>query len=72
MIETVQAKPDQKGVFVKFSTVDDVEFAIKRIPETSNLRIYRCSEHQMQIDVEVGSSHSLFHYHQFHSYVVVV
>lgn len=57
MIESVHIKQDGKGAFVKFKTVDDVEFAIKRNDKKSNMHIYRCTEHQMQMDRKSGNGH---------------
>lgn len=54
MIETVQLEVDGKGAFVKFHTKDDVEFAIKRNGKEPNMRIYRCTERQMQMDRKKG------------------
>lgn len=58
MTEKVQFRQDGTSAFVKFSAIDDVEFAIKRNDKKSNMRIYRCTERQMKTDCQTGNGHS--------------
>lgn len=48
LINSIQLNPNNSSAFVKFTTVDDVEFAIKRNDKKSNMRIYRSSDQHMK------------------------
>lgn len=48
LIDAIQMVPNTTTAFVKFSTVGDVELALKKTNKDSGLRIYRSTERQMQ------------------------
>lgn len=48
LIDAIRMVPTTTSAFIKFSTVGDVELALRKADKDSSMRIYRSTEQQMQ------------------------